>query len=374
MVLPNGTVTNANPENNPDLYFALRGGGSSFGIVTRFDFEALALNKTFWGGSDVNVLAGMGATRKRLAIQDRREWSFRAAVFALIRLLHRGLDLFGYGTTLDNLASGFASLAHEQQMDAAAAAYLFFSYLPDLRTYVAGSTYVYSQNTEEPAALQPLTGVPHLYTTRRLRTLSDLTLEVTEMNPMDQRQHWRTTTFKADPALIAQFGEIFLQESAPMRYAVPDALQSTNVQLLTKHEIALSQRNGGNAFGLKPEDGPFVCMYFSKVECCFFLFFLCVWNHVLTLSCCRMQSLSQPRRTSTPKTTKSFESRRRESTSASRQWARRWAYTIRSYIPTTRLSGRMCLLALHQKIWRGCWRFSLGMIRDESLRICSRDT
>ncbi|OAA76205.1 FAD binding domain-containing protein [Akanthomyces lecanii RCEF 1005] len=258
VVLPNGTVTNANPENNPDLYFALRGGGSSFGIVTRFDFEALALNKTFWGGSDVNVLAGMGATRKRLAIQDRREWSFRSAVFALIRLLHRGLDLFGYGTTLDKLASGFASLAHEQQMDAAAAAYLFFSYLPDLRTYVAGSTYVYSQNTEEPAALQPLTGVPHLYTTRRLRTLSDLTLEVTEMNPMDQRQHWRTTTFKADPALIAQFGEIFLQESAPMRYAVPDALQSTNVQLLTKHEIALSQRNGDNAFGLKPEDGPFV--------------------------------------------------------------------------------------------------------------------
>lgn len=265
MVLPNGTITNASPEKNPDLYFALRGGGSSFGIVTCFDFEALALNTTSWGGSDVNVLAQMGATRKRLGIQDRREWSFRAAVFALIRLLHRSLDFFGYGTTLNRLADEIASLAHEQQMDASAAAYIFFSYLPYLRTYGAGSTYVYSQATENPVALQPLTGLPHLYTTRRLRKLSDLTLEVTEMNPMDQRQHWRTTTFKANPALIALFGEIFLQESAPLRYTVPDALQSSNVQLLTKHEIALAQKNGGNAFGLKAEDGPFVCKYLTEV-------------------------------------------------------------------------------------------------------------
>ncbi|PQK08986.1 hypothetical protein BB8028_0001g10570 [Beauveria bassiana] len=38
-----------------------------------------------------------------------------------------------------------------------------------------------------------------------------------------------------------------MQESAALRYDVPDALQSTNVQLVTAHEIALGQENGGNA-------------------------------------------------------------------------------------------------------------------------------
>lgn len=36
MVLPNATVVNATETVNPDLYFALRGGGNNFGIVTNF--------------------------------------------------------------------------------------------------------------------------------------------------------------------------------------------------------------------------------------------------------------------------------------------------------------------------------------------------
>lgn len=41
VVLANGTIVNANKGENSDLWMALRGGGSNFGIVTRFDMEAL---------------------------------------------------------------------------------------------------------------------------------------------------------------------------------------------------------------------------------------------------------------------------------------------------------------------------------------------
>ncbi|KAF2094068.1 FAD binding domain-containing protein [Rhizodiscina lignyota] len=41
VVLTNGTVVDANAEQNSDLWKALKGGGSNFGIVTRFDMEAL---------------------------------------------------------------------------------------------------------------------------------------------------------------------------------------------------------------------------------------------------------------------------------------------------------------------------------------------
>lgn len=36
VVLANGTIANVSETHNPDLYFALRGGGNNFGIVTAF--------------------------------------------------------------------------------------------------------------------------------------------------------------------------------------------------------------------------------------------------------------------------------------------------------------------------------------------------
>ncbi|EEU35488.1 uncharacterized protein NECHADRAFT_88738 [Fusarium vanettenii 77-13-4] len=58
VALVSGKVVNANPKENEDLYWALRGGGgSSFGIVTRFDLEAYEQGDvwsrlTVWPASD----------------------------------------------------------------------------------------------------------------------------------------------------------------------------------------------------------------------------------------------------------------------------------------------------------------------------------
>lgn len=41
VVLANGTVVNANAHQNPDLWKALKGGGSNFGLVTRMDLETM---------------------------------------------------------------------------------------------------------------------------------------------------------------------------------------------------------------------------------------------------------------------------------------------------------------------------------------------
>ena len=41
VVLANGTVTTASKSKHPDLFFALRGAGGSFGIVTRYTFKTV---------------------------------------------------------------------------------------------------------------------------------------------------------------------------------------------------------------------------------------------------------------------------------------------------------------------------------------------
>ncbi|KAL7620591.1 hypothetical protein AAE478_009586 [Parahypoxylon ruwenzoriense] len=48
VVLVNGTIINANSTNNRDLWKALKGGGSNFGIVTRFDMEAVPTRDLYY--------------------------------------------------------------------------------------------------------------------------------------------------------------------------------------------------------------------------------------------------------------------------------------------------------------------------------------
>ncbi|KAI5301739.1 hypothetical protein KEM56_001408, partial [Ascosphaera pollenicola] len=50
IVLADGTLTNANKTNNSDLFWALKGGSSNFGLVTRFDIETVKSTK-IWGGA-----------------------------------------------------------------------------------------------------------------------------------------------------------------------------------------------------------------------------------------------------------------------------------------------------------------------------------
>ncbi|KAF9890500.1 hypothetical protein FE257_005905 [Aspergillus nanangensis] len=52
VVLPNGTIANANSTSNPDLWWAMKGGGNRFGIVTKFTFKAhpLGVDGKIWGG------------------------------------------------------------------------------------------------------------------------------------------------------------------------------------------------------------------------------------------------------------------------------------------------------------------------------------
>lgn len=49
VVLANGDIVRANKGNNSDLFWALKGGSSNFGIVTRFDMNTIP-SKKVWAG------------------------------------------------------------------------------------------------------------------------------------------------------------------------------------------------------------------------------------------------------------------------------------------------------------------------------------
>ena len=50
IVIASGEIRIANREENPDLFWALRGGGGNFGVVTRFTFRLHEIGPTVYGG------------------------------------------------------------------------------------------------------------------------------------------------------------------------------------------------------------------------------------------------------------------------------------------------------------------------------------
>jgi hypothetical protein len=55
VVTASGITLNISPTSFPDLYWALRGGGNNFGVVTKFNLETKPQATLIWGGTRVHM-------------------------------------------------------------------------------------------------------------------------------------------------------------------------------------------------------------------------------------------------------------------------------------------------------------------------------
>ncbi|KAL3490772.1 hypothetical protein BJX62DRAFT_237885 [Aspergillus germanicus] len=256
LVLANGTLTNANQTSHPDLYFALRGGGNNFGIVTRFDFETRR-HALVSGGTTVFLMRDLEERRTALGLKDQWQLSKNSILSQVNKHALRTIGRFGLSVHSKDVIRAFVALADERQTDAGAHAYLFFSWVPTYHAYFYGMTTLYSGPEESPAVFQNISSLKKLYTTQRTANISDFANEIDAQNMdlVNRRNIWRTVTLKVDADLMSDIIDIFLSAVHPFT-SIPGAIMSFNMQMLTKHEIEIFAKNGGNALGIKPEDGP----------------------------------------------------------------------------------------------------------------------
>lgn len=136
VVLASGEVINANATSNPDLFLALKGGSSNFGIVTRFDMQAFTQGD-LWGGVRVHT-------------KDKTQAHIDA-----------------YTAWVDNVANYPEG-----------SSIIFWSYLPDLKDVVIIAAYEDTAGNEAPAGFDKFMAIEAMSDTMRKASHKNLTDEL----------------------------------------------------------------------------------------------------------------------------------------------------------------------------------------------------
>lgn len=219
MVLADTTIVDVSQFSRPDLYFALRGGGNNFGIVTRFDLETFPQGN-LWGGMRFHAPA-----------------TFPSLL-----------------TALNNFA-----IANLGDLDAA----LIVAFALFNGSYTASTDLEYAKPVPNPPVFKEFLGVQSVSSTLRLTSLTDLATELKAVNPSGFREIYMTATFKVSTQLTTKILEIWKDEVERIKDAA-GILPALVLQPITKRVIEKFGKNGGNALGIAEGDGPLIRMFNSS--------------------------------------------------------------------------------------------------------------
>lgn len=223
VVLASGSVVNANADENPDLWVALRGGGNNLGVVTRFDFRTFKQGPVY--GGTLYYFAD----------------SFPKQLEALVHELQK--------PEASNETHFMVSIGYSG---------MFGSQLMCLNQVYC------TQGIDKSPVLTPFTDIqPQLdqMNTLRIHTLAEAAREQAGDRPGPSRSIYMNTTVKADLGTLQAATDIFSAAIEPLKSSKNILLSFT----LQPYPLTLLQRSateGGNVLGLEPELGSLVSILF----------------------------------------------------------------------------------------------------------------
>ncbi|KAL9105834.1 MAG: hypothetical protein Q9227_009042 [Pyrenula ochraceoflavens] len=200
VVLADGTITSASPEQNADLFNTLKGGSNSFCIVGNILYQ---------------------------------------------------------GSASPTLIEAFASLNSSSEFHEHAHIILSFSSVCGMGEF-ASINVQYTEPTAQPAPFKPfLAAQPQISNTIRISNQPDFSTEFFVHQGPGRRQIYATHTFKNDLALLSDVYGLY--KAAFQRFPKSEGtVCSLLLQPIQPMMIARSKDHGDNMLGLSPEDGPLV--------------------------------------------------------------------------------------------------------------------
>lgn len=216
-----GKILNANKTSNPDLHWALKGGGNNFGVVTRFDLATFPQSQMFGG---LRVLSGYLTA------------NISGRVF-------KAVENFG-NSPLDPFAHLIVSCTYEGSLG--------------LTAWTVSPFYTKPEKT--PEVYRQIMDIGPAISTTRVSNASDFAKELFAGTPAGKRYLFATLTLKNNATLFAKLLEIYNEGISSVKAS--RGFQSSFVlQPLSPMIASKGAERGGNPLGLNPDSGALVCKH-----------------------------------------------------------------------------------------------------------------
>ncbi|KAJ6436759.1 glucose receptor git3 protein [Purpureocillium lavendulum] len=217
-----GRIVHATPTAFPRLFWALRGGGNNFGIVTSFTFEAIPFPQNqMWGGTKTYL-----------------ESSFNGVVDA------------------------FAGVVANSPTDPKAG--LWVAWIQQGPLKLAATELWYAKPNGSGAAIfSDFMAMTPIADSTQNRNLSEYADAQQKTNPYGLREVYWCVTTKADARIARIARDIYYQERPAVAH-LAGARPVLIFQGITEGHMRHMEKNGGNAVGLDYRNGP---LYIIQIAC-----------------------------------------------------------------------------------------------------------
>ncbi|KAI0508719.1 putative FAD-binding oxidoreductase [Xylaria bambusicola] len=214
VVLANGAVINANLEHHPDLFWALKGGATNFGIVTKIRLKTFPIHQV-WGG-------------------------FRFHPISDLPLLMDAMFEYQSRSINDPYAN------------------MMIMASPTNDTVGVIVTLIYLQPKIQPDVFEPFYRVNSILDTTQLQTLTEFIIS----NPLPNsttRFDWASTTLKPNKLLYQDLANISVRStSIEQIHSVTAGTLLFGFQPICSSAVRAGHARGGNALGLESVDQTWV--------------------------------------------------------------------------------------------------------------------
>ena len=214
-----GSIITASSHSNKDLYWALRGGGNNFGLVTKFEMLSYPQDRgLMWVGKITHPGARNASLIQSFVGVGAKGTDPKATMLFSILYLQKQ-DLFLCVTELD-YAESLPNNRHPPVFDS------FFKVAESLQV------------------------------TKQTKTIVEVIEEHSASNPNGLRQSYWTATFRLDQELAQDILDLWMQEVDPIKKNVAGIVPVLTFQVITTAMIQHMRDEGGNALGLEDEEVP----------------------------------------------------------------------------------------------------------------------
>jgi hypothetical protein len=182
VILANGTIAQISHRTAPDLYWALRGGGNNFGIVTHFDVATYPLTQA-WGGYNFYLLSDISSRIASLSLPPPPPFTLTTKVLSLVGdLVNTAACKLGYCTTISDWLNAYLSILEKEQHDLDAQLIVAFAYVPGLDLWTAFANNIYAKPIANPPVFSAFKKLPHVYSSNRIANFSTYHKELNDWN------------------------------------------------------------------------------------------------------------------------------------------------------------------------------------------------